>query len=132
MSRYELLRNLREEGINDFDVIRADERRWPERYPVFLRHEHDHGRPLSSDLLHNKEALAAGLERARMDGVSLRGIGSTNNVWLCAHFHSQGGESVRKVAFLPFGRIEEAASLYGRRRDRNSYGRASVNLLHTI
>lgn len=74
MSRYELLRNLREEGINDFDVIRADECRWPERYPVFLRHEDDHGRPLSTDLFHNKEALAAGLERARVDGISLRGV----------------------------------------------------------
>jgi hypothetical protein len=74
MSRYELLRNLREERINEFDVIRADERRWPGRYPVFLRHEQDHGRPLSTDLLHNREELAAALEKARAEGISLRGI----------------------------------------------------------
>jgi hypothetical protein len=74
MSRYELLRNLREEGINDFDVIRADERRSPERYPVFLRHEQDHGRPLSTDLPHNREELAAALKKARAEGFSLRGL----------------------------------------------------------
>ena len=74
MSRYELLRNLREEGINHFDVIRADERRWPVRYPVFLRHEQDHGRPLSTDLLHNREDLAAALNKARAERMSLRGL----------------------------------------------------------
>jgi hypothetical protein len=74
MSRYELLRNLWEEGINEFDAIRADERRWPGRYPVFLRHEQDHGRPLSTDLLHNKEELAAAMKQAQSQGISLRGI----------------------------------------------------------
>jgi hypothetical protein len=74
MCRYELLRTLREEGINEFDVIRADERRWPERYPVFLRHEQDHGRPLSQGLLHNRQELAAALEKAQADGISLRGV----------------------------------------------------------
>jgi hypothetical protein len=74
MCRYELLRNLRAEGINDFEAIRADERRWPEGYPVFLRHEQDHGRPLSVDLLQNRQELAAALEKARAEGISLRGL----------------------------------------------------------
>jgi hypothetical protein len=74
MCRYELLRNLHEEGINEFDVIRGDERRWPERYPVFLRHEQDHGRPLSAELLKSREELAAALEKARREGMSLRGL----------------------------------------------------------
>jgi hypothetical protein len=74
MSRYELLRNLREEGINEFDVIRADERRWPERYPVFLRHEQDHGRPLSRELIHDREKLAMALKQVRTEGISLRGL----------------------------------------------------------
>jgi hypothetical protein len=74
MCRYELLRNLREEGINEFDVIRADERRWPERYPVFLRHEQDHGRPLSTELLHNREELASALKETQAEGIPLRGI----------------------------------------------------------
>src|SRR6202022_669824 len=74
MCRYELLRNLREEGINEIEAIRADERRWPERYPVFLRHEQDHGRPLSAELLKSHGEWAVALEKARMDGMSLRGL----------------------------------------------------------
>src|SRR5579864_8457312 len=74
MTRYELLRNLREEGINDFDAIRADERRWPARYPVFLRHEQDHGRPLSTDLLHTREELEAALENVQVDRTLLPGL----------------------------------------------------------
>jgi hypothetical protein len=74
MCRYELLRSLREEGINEFDVIRADERRWPERYPVFLRKEQDHRRPSSEALLQSREELAAALEKTRAEGISLRGL----------------------------------------------------------
>jgi hypothetical protein len=74
MSRYELLRNLHEERINEFDVIRGDERRWPSRFPVFLRNEQDHGRPLSLDLLRNRTELAAALDNARATGLSLRGL----------------------------------------------------------
>ena len=74
MSRYELLRNLHEDGVNDFDVIRGDERRWPGRYPVFLRHEQDHGRPLTTDLFQNQEELAGALNRAGAEGISLRGL----------------------------------------------------------
>ncbi len=43
MRRYELLRTLYERGINQFDVYRTTEARWPKRYPVFLRFENDHG-----------------------------------------------------------------------------------------
>jgi hypothetical protein len=74
MARYELLRNLFEERINEFDVVRADERRLPARYPVFLRHEQDHDRPLSTELLQNREELEQALEQARTRGTSLRGI----------------------------------------------------------
>jgi hypothetical protein len=74
MCRYELLRNLREEGINEFDVIRADERRWPNRFPVFLRYEQDHRGPLSADLIYTREELATALEKVRAEGISLRGL----------------------------------------------------------
>jgi hypothetical protein len=74
MCRYELLRNMWEEGINEFQAMRADERRWPERYPVFLRHEQDHGRPLSTELLKSREELAAALKKAQAEGISLRGL----------------------------------------------------------
>lgn len=43
MQRYELLRQLHERGINDFDVYRLTEARRPRRFPVFLR---DEDRPL--------------------------------------------------------------------------------------
>lgn len=39
MQRYELLRELRERGINDFDVYRMIEWRRPRRFPVFFRDE---------------------------------------------------------------------------------------------
>lgn len=39
MRRYELLRTLKETGINSFDVIRLTEARMPARYPVFVRPE---------------------------------------------------------------------------------------------
>jgi hypothetical protein len=74
MTRYELLRSLRAEGINSFDVIRGDERRWPEKYPVFVRHEQDHGAPLSRDLWKNRQELQAALERVRMEGTPMRGL----------------------------------------------------------
>ena len=37
LKRYELLRRLREEGVNRFEVYHATEARWPVRYPVFVR-----------------------------------------------------------------------------------------------
>ena len=42
LHRYELLRILYEQGINDFNVYRLDEARSPHRYPVFVRGEKDH------------------------------------------------------------------------------------------
>jgi hypothetical protein len=74
MARYKLLRNLSAEGINDFEVIRADERRWPEKYPVFIRHEQDHQGPFRTDLFQSREELKAALDRARAEGTSLRGL----------------------------------------------------------
>lgn len=46
LMRYGLLRLLREQGINSFDVYRADEQRTPARFPVFLHGERDHKGPL--------------------------------------------------------------------------------------
>ena len=73
MTRYELLRRLRLEGINDFDALRADEWRLPARYPVFLRHEQEHNSPLS-DLLHTPEALEQALQKLRDAGIPRRGV----------------------------------------------------------
>lgn len=42
MRRYELLRTLYERGVNQFNVYRLTEGRWPTQYPVFIRGEMDH------------------------------------------------------------------------------------------
>lgn len=73
MSRVELLRALNAAGINPFNVLRADERPEPARFPVLLRHEHDHARPLPN-LVKNQDELEGALENLRAGGVPLRGI----------------------------------------------------------
>ena len=59
MRRYELLHNLYERGINAFNAYRVTEGRWPERYPVFLRHENDHEGPITPLLMSRHELLDA-------------------------------------------------------------------------
>jgi hypothetical protein len=56
--RFSLLRTLHKEGINAFDVYRAEEDRRPSRFPVFVRRENSHSKPLS-DLLFSAGELAA-------------------------------------------------------------------------
>jgi hypothetical protein len=58
MRRYELLRTLREAGVNDFDVYRLTEARRIRRFPVFVRGENDH-KGAESGLLGSQEELAA-------------------------------------------------------------------------
>jgi hypothetical protein len=73
MSRVELLRALNAAGINPFNVLRADERPEPARFPVFLRHEDDHEHPLPN-LIESQKELDRTLEYLRATGVPLRGI----------------------------------------------------------
>jgi len=56
MRRYELLRNLYENKIQNWNVYRLTELRWPETYPVFLRREDDHEGPIT-DLIYNRQDL---------------------------------------------------------------------------
>ncbi|MEX0810409.1 MAG: hypothetical protein WD044_16935 [Dongiaceae bacterium] len=60
LTRYGLLRRLRELGHNDFDVYRADEGRTPAQFPVFLHGERDHNGPMTG-ALQNQTALDAAL-----------------------------------------------------------------------
>lgn len=66
LSRYGLLRKLYRLGINDFDAYRIEEEVMPARWPVFLRAEGDHRKPLSG-LLNNpdevQEAIAAAIAK---------------------------------------------------------------------
>ena len=70
MGRYALLRRLREDGINSFDVYRADEQRVPKRFPVFLHGERDHRGPMSG-LLRDQASLDRAVNRLAEAGVSL-------------------------------------------------------------
>lgn len=62
MRRYELLRDLRERGVNDFDAYRLTERRFPKRFPVFVRSDTEHG-SICSGLLRDQRELDEELER---------------------------------------------------------------------
>ncbi len=72
MTRYELLANLQEAGINPFGAYRADGLPKPKQFPVFVRREGDHDGPLS-DLLSDQEELDRTLQSMRERGVPLRG-----------------------------------------------------------
>jgi hypothetical protein len=73
MSRVELLQSLHAAGINPFSVTRADEHRRPARFPVFLRYEDNHDKPISG-LLNDRDELEARLRRLRRRGIPLRGV----------------------------------------------------------
>jgi hypothetical protein len=61
LQRTSLLRTLRREGINSFDVWRLPDGERPDRFPVFIRGEADHFGPLT-ELLHDGDELEAALE----------------------------------------------------------------------
>jgi hypothetical protein len=60
--RHDLLRELKDEGINDFSTYRVADTRTPERFPVFVREVHAHSGSLTP-LLHTQQELDAALAR---------------------------------------------------------------------
>ena len=68
MRRFELLRQLRERGINDFDVCRLTDRR-PLRFPVFVRRENEHLGSLTP-LLRSPGELDAAIEALVANGAN--------------------------------------------------------------
>jgi hypothetical protein len=73
MARYELLRSLYAAGVNPFTAYRAEDHPRPGRFPVFVRAEAGHTRPLSG-LLPDQAALDAALGSLRERGMPLRGL----------------------------------------------------------
>jgi hypothetical protein len=67
LSRFGVLRALHRAGINDFDAYRVEDLEEPRRWPVFLRVEGNHTRPLSG-LLHDRAELDAAIDRSVADG----------------------------------------------------------------
>jgi hypothetical protein len=72
LRRYELLRALRREGTNHFDVHRAWRPGASMRFPVFVRREDDHLGPVSPLLSTRAEVLAAVLAHTRKGTPALR------------------------------------------------------------
>ena len=72
-TRFELLHNLYQRKQNPFAVYRADETPKPRQFPVFLRSEEDHRRPLSG-LIDTQENLDKTLDKLAADGVPRRGL----------------------------------------------------------
>ncbi len=68
MRRFELLRTLHEQGINDTDVYRVADLRMPARFPVFVRRADDHAGSLSA-LVRTGAALAREIDRLTSAGV---------------------------------------------------------------
>lgn len=71
-SRFEILRRLKEEGINTFSVLRGDSDPIPSRFPVFIRNEYDHGMK-GNTLLTSQGELDAALWTIREEGRPLVG-----------------------------------------------------------
>ena len=70
--RFALLRALYTEGLNAFDVMRLDDTVRPDRFPVFIRGEHDHdGAP--AELIGDAAALDRAIATRIARGQSLEG-----------------------------------------------------------
>jgi hypothetical protein len=62
LKRYELLRTLKERGMNSFDAYRLTEARWPRSFPVFIREANAHSDSRCVfPLLHTQDALESAL-----------------------------------------------------------------------
>ncbi len=70
LGRYGLLRRLHEQGINDFNVYRADSFEAPRRWPVFVRTEGDHKHPVSA-LISDQAELDKTIAQLIADGVPI-------------------------------------------------------------
>jgi hypothetical protein len=73
LTRYPMLRQLHQAGRNPFNVWRLEDGCADPKFPVFLRHESDHGRPLT-ELLDTPEALAAAISSLQQAGQPLSGL----------------------------------------------------------
>ena len=72
-TRYELLRKLKQAGINPFGIYRAEDEPKPERFPVFVRNDNDHNSAVS-DLIQSQEELDAFLAEGVAAGRPRRGL----------------------------------------------------------
>lgn len=69
--RYSFLRTLKARGLNRFNVWRVEDTPGPDQFPVFLRTESAHRKPLSG-LLHNQAEVDQAVDAALDAGVPRR------------------------------------------------------------
>ncbi|MGB0415403.1 MAG: hypothetical protein ACPGKS_00990 [Coraliomargarita sp.] len=69
--RFDLLRALAREGVNDYKVYRPQYGEWPERYPVFLRRNTFH-LGAQTEQLHSKEELETAMQQLLDAGIPHR------------------------------------------------------------
>lgn len=125
--RFELLRLLRERGLNDFDVYRLDEGRLPRRYPVFVRSERRHN-AVASDLIADAAGLEEFLERWRAGGRSLDGTIVTE---FCGEPDGRGLHR-RYAAFRVGSRIVPADIFFARHWEVRGIGQEMVVDAETV
>ena len=109
LSRYDLLKHLSAEGINDFRAVRLSDVDDSLRYPVFLRRDNDHKGPISG-LIQNADEL----QIAVLDAVD-RGVPPDN--LLAVEFYDTADDSglYRKYsAFLIGSRLVPRHILFSR------------------
>lgn len=71
LQRFAMLRQLKDRGINSFDVWRVEDGVAPTCFPVFLRTQSGHRGPLT-DLLYDTDAVRAETERLIVSGIPTR------------------------------------------------------------
>jgi hypothetical protein len=103
-SRYELLRELHQQGVNDFRAYRIDEIPKRAAYPLFVRPENDHKGP-RSELLYGPnevtraclELVSQGFEYSKLIAVEFMAEVDHRGLFHRHGTHNLGGEIVPQV-----------------------------------
>jgi hypothetical protein len=97
VQRFALLRRLKDQGVNTYDVWRVEDGIDPTHFPVFLRTQSGHRGPLS-DLLDDLAAVKAEVERLLASGIPLREL-------MIAEFRAEPaeGDIYRKLSVYRVG-----------------------------
>lgn len=97
LSRYDLLKQLHNDGINDFNTYRLSAGEEPERYPVFLRRDSFH-EGVFSDLIHAPEDL-----KAKHEELVSKGIPATNLLAIEFAAEKEPGGYFKKMSVYRIG-----------------------------
>ncbi len=108
--RYELLRGLAARGINPFNVYRCDDNPRPRRFPVFLRFETGHIKPLPA-LVPNQVALDQTIDELKRNGhvaASMLAVECTASDKIDGRWHKWGAFGVAGEAVLDHIAVDDS------------------------